>query len=126
MRYQKFILLFFVAASALIGLTLRSATEAMLTLVQYSNYLLLDLVPLSTLIGLVGCVLSFFILMRNTIAVGFTNEVIEELGEVTWPDRDETTRSTIIVVASSIFFASFLAFSDFIWAKVTDIFLFTG
>ena len=57
--------------------------------------------------------------------VSVTDEVISELRKVTWPDREETFRSTAVVVATSLFLALVLAGFDWLWGSLTSAFLFT-
>jgi len=51
--------------------------------------------------------------------------VVSELKRVTWPTREETIGNTGIVVGATLFFATLLASYDFLWAKLTGIFLYT-
>ena len=55
----------------------------------------------------------------------YINETIGELRKVTWPDREETLRSTMVVVATSLFLAGVLAGFDWLWGSRTSAFLFT-
>ena len=122
---QRFIYLTFIVGAILIGLTLRSATVSVLSGLGSPDTMVADLLPMSVLIGAAGAVLSFFIALRNAQAVSFTEQVIVELAKVTWPDREETINSSMVVIVATLFMAGSLAFFDYIWAQVTGLFLFT-
>jgi preprotein translocase subunit SecE len=70
-------------------------------------------------------ILSFFMLNRHSKVVSFTDEVLNELRKVTWPDKDETVHGTVVVVGLTLFIASALGIYDYVWAEVTQIVLFS-
>ena len=53
----------------------------------------------------------------------FLSEVIVELKKVTWPDWNETRRSTLIVMVFTVVLAGFLWVSDKLWAFLTGLLL---
>lgn len=69
--------------------------------------------------------ISFLILNRHPKVVSFTDEVISELQKVTWPEKDETVHSTVVVIGLTLFIAAALASYDYVWAEVTQMVLFT-
>lgn len=68
----------------------------------------------------------YIALMRNTQVVQFSDEVIEELSKVTWPEKDETVNSTVVVVGVTLFIAAALGLYDYVWAEVTQVVLYTA
>lgn len=70
-------------------------------------------------------VISFFMLNRHSKVVSFTDEVLNELRKVTWPDKDETVHGTVVVVGLTLFIAAALGIYDYVWAEVTQIVLFS-
>jgi preprotein translocase subunit SecE len=48
----------------------------------------------------------------------FLREVRAELKKVTWPNRNEVTSTTIVVIAATIFFGFYLFFMDIIFSWV--------
>ena len=80
----------------------------------------------SALIGLVCALVCFIVLIRHKGAVQFTDATVTELARTTWPDREETLRSTTVVLVTTTFIALSLAVFDFVWKRVANIFLFTG
>ena len=125
MNNQRFIVLSFLAAAAVSGLTITSASEAILASMGIADADMFGLLPRSGVSGIVGGIVTFMILVRNQAAVTFTGESIVELAKVTWPDREETVRSSNIVIGVTFFIAGCLAFYDFIWKRVANLFLFT-
>jgi preprotein translocase SecE subunit len=123
--YQRFIYLVFLSTGAVAGLTVKSASVAAFALLGRPDSLMGGLVPLSTGISLLVGGAIFVALLRNTEAVIFTDESITELAKVVWPGRDETTNSTMVVIVSTLILAGSLAFFDFVWARVTETFLYT-
>jgi preprotein translocase SecE subunit len=72
-------------------------------------------------IGLV----TFVVLNRHPKVVSFSDASITALREVVWPDRGETFKFTNIVIAVTLFIALALGLYDYLWAEITQIFLFT-
>lgn len=124
MPNQRFIVLTFIALAVALGATLRSATVSVLLWTGNADPMIADLVAASGLAGVLGGLLSFFLLLWNRAAVQFTDEVIGELAKVTWPTREETVSASITVVVTTAIFLASLAIFDTLWARVTEVFLF--
>ena len=125
MNNQRYITLTFLAAAAIIGITVRSAAVEGIAIAGWADPLFLNLIQLSVIISIVSGVVSFFVLLRNKPAVSFVDEVVVEMRKIFWPDREETINSTTVVIISCFIITVSLATFDFIWAKVTSIFLFS-
>ena len=125
MENQRAVAVLFMIGGALVGVFFRSLTIAIMTFRVLEDPMIAGIAPLSTLIGVVSGVIGFLVLLRNTAATTFVDSVVSELLRVTWPTRDETFSNTGIVIGSTVFFASLLAVYDFVWAKLTEIFLYT-
>jgi preprotein translocase subunit SecE len=67
----------------------------------------------------------FFMLNRHPKVISFTDEVINELRKVTWPDKDETVHGTVVVIGLTLFIAAVFGIYDYVWAEVTQIVLFS-
>jgi len=52
-----------------------------------------------------GGVLFFILALRKESWTSFVDSVITELAEVTWPDREETTKNTTTVIVTTLVFA---------------------
>jgi preprotein translocase SecE subunit len=125
MSNQRFIVLAFLSGAVAFGLTVVRVAEAVFAALGVGDADVMGLMARSDLVGIVGAVVTFLVLMRHQAAVTFTAETITELAKVTWPDREETVRSTSVVIAATVFVATCLAVYDFVWKRVANVFLFT-
>ncbi len=71
----------------------------------------------STVIGLV----SAFFLYRNHKAQSTVRGICEELSRVTWPSREETWNSTVVVMVASAIAAVYTGAFDALWSYLTDL-----
>lgn len=126
MKNQKYIISTFLGAAALVGFAVRGLLSPLLARFEIGDPELLGFINGTSLMGIVVGVVVFFTLNRNRSAYAFTDEAVAELRKVTWPDKDDTVRSTAVVVGTTLFIALTLAAYDFAWARVTSVFLFTG
>jgi preprotein translocase subunit SecE len=76
---------------------------------------------LVTVASVVGGIIATVFLYRNPSSHTFATEISEELAKVSWPTRQETSNSTIVVVVTSIICAIMLFLFDTIWSSVTDL-----
>jgi preprotein translocase subunit SecE len=60
---------------------------------------------------------------RRSFSFRFVGEAFSELRRVTWPNREETTRLTIMVIAVSAAVGVFLGLVDLIFSQLFDIVL---
>ncbi|MBN1335705.1 MAG: preprotein translocase subunit SecE [Deltaproteobacteria bacterium] len=126
MSNQRYIILTFVSGAIVLGLTTNSAVSELLAALGWPDPLLLGIVAASTVVGVLAGVVTFVVLLRNQKAVSFTDEVIVEVRKVFWPKREEVVNATTVVLATSGIIGLSLAFYDFVWAKVTNLFLYTS
>jgi preprotein translocase SecE subunit len=122
---QRSVTALFIIGGLLAGVFFRSLTVAVMAYAVLEDPLLAGVAPLSTLLGVIAGVVALFVLLRNEKATAFTDSVVNELRRVTWPSREETLGNTGIVVGATVFFATLLSSYDFLWAKLTGIFLYT-
>lgn len=125
MDNRKYIVMAFLAVAALIGLAARGLTIPMLALLEVGDPQILGTLEGTSLLGLGMGVVSFLVLNRHPAAYSFADEVVTELRKVTWPDKDETVRSTSVVVGFAISMAVAITLYDFVWGRLTSMFLFT-
>ena len=124
MRNQKYIIMAFLSAGVLLGFSVRGLAIPLLARMEVNDPMLLGLINGTSLAGLVAGVLTFLVLNRHPLVVRFTNECVSELRRVTWPDREETIRSTTVVIGTTLFVALMLAFYDYAWGAITRALLF--
>jgi preprotein translocase subunit SecE len=72
---------------------------------------------ISAAIGLGGAIALY----RNERVHTLVTEVVTELAKVTWPTREETYVSTIVVIVTSLIAAAVVGAFDFVWSFVTDL-----
>lgn len=125
MQNQRLVTLVFLIGGIAVGVLVRSATRALLPLAGLEDPLLLDLAPMSLLLGVGSAVVGFFGLMRHERSSTFVDSVIGELSVVTWPSREETMNNTGVVVGATVFFAALLAVYDFAWARLSELVLYS-
>ena len=125
MRHQRFVLLSFTIAAILVGLVVQAACVSAMAQFAWPDYRVGGLLNVSSLLALAGGGVMFIACIRNRQWIRFTDEVIGELLQVTWPTRDETVRASTTVVLTTIFTAAVLAMYDLIWKNLADLVLFT-
>ncbi len=124
MENQRAVAVLFIIGGVLAGVFSRSLAIAVMAYAALEDVLVVG-VAMSTLIGLVVGAVTIGVLLRHAVATAFTDSVLEELKLVTWPSREETFSNTGIVVGATLFFAALLSTYDFMWAKLTGLFLYT-
>ena len=76
---------------------------------------------LANLIGFVITALVGIFLWKNENINTASHEVVDELRKVTWPDKEETQTSTIVVIVSTVIFAVVFALFDLVWKWATSL-----
>ena len=125
MKNQKYIVMILLALSFLVAISIKGLTVPVLAKYEIGDPLLFNSLNSTTIGALVIGVASFVLLNRHPLIVGFTNEVVTELRTVFWPDKEETIRSTTVVIGVTLFIAFMLGLYDYVWAEITQLLLFT-
>jgi preprotein translocase subunit SecE len=60
-------------------------------------------------------------LYRNERVHTLVTDVVTELAKVTWPTRQETYVSTVVVIVTSLIAAAIVGAFDFVWSFFTDL-----
>ena len=55
-----------------------------------------------------------------------STEIVGELSKVTWPNRKETSASTVVVIITSCIAAMILGLFDMFWSWITDYIYYSG
>lgn len=76
---------------------------------------------LSTLLGLVITLSALIFCVRNPTIMTLSDEVVTELRKVSWPTRQESYYSTLVVIVLVLIMAAVLGLFDAIWLKITDL-----
>jgi len=121
---QKYILLGFLGTAAFLGFAIRGLVVPLLARLDVVDPVFGPLAG-TDFLGLVCGVVIFLGMNRHQKVYSFTDESVTELRKVTWPGKDESIRSTTVVIVTTFFIAATLAFYDYVWGRVTKVFLFT-
>jgi preprotein translocase subunit SecE len=62
-----------------------------------------------------------YALYQNMRVRDFAFEVVSEMSKVTWPTRDETWYSTLVVIGASFVAAVYTGLLDALWSALTDL-----
>lgn len=112
---QKWVSLSFVVFSGIVGFvlfTFLSQISQAYDLEARYQQMVWVVRGVALVVGL-GLFIGFY---RSDAANQFMNEVIVELGRVSWPTRQETTKGTIVVVIFCIICGLILGALDTLWA----------
>jgi preprotein translocase subunit SecE len=72
---------------------------------------------IAAVIGLGGAIALY----RNERVHTLVTDVVTELAKVTWPTRQETYVSTVVVIVTSLIAAAIVGAFDFVWSFFTDL-----
>lgn len=70
--------------------------------------------------ALVGAIIGLYYYKKEETN-RFAHEVVGELQNVTWPDREETWKQTVVVIITSIIASVVLFAFDQAWSSLTDL-----
>jgi preprotein translocase subunit SecE len=82
---------------------------------------MLSIIHVSSLVGLVGGVITFVVLFKHPRMTPFSLDVIKEIKKVTWPTIPETRAATLVVIVLVIIISLVLGLFDFIFANLTNL-----
>lgn len=73
---------------------------------------------LAQVFGIVMGVATFILVLKNSKAMGYLNDVYGELVKVAWPDKDAILKSTIGIIIGVAILAGLFVLVDFIVQKL--------
>lgn len=118
MEHQRSVAFIFAVAAAGAGHLVFSAANEMNERMAL-GYPSTGLIAAAVVVGVV----TFLFAMRREAWSTFVDSVVGELIQVSWPTREETTRNTVVVVVSTLVFATILFVFGEIAEQVTRTFL---
>jgi preprotein translocase SecE subunit len=124
MSNQRYITLAFIIGAVIVWAAMRSATVEIMASAGIPDPQILN-INSTSIVAVVSAIVAFIVLLRNTRAVTFVDEVVVELRKMFWPKREETVNSTTVVLIATISLSVAIALYDFLWAKITSTFLFS-
>ena len=123
----KFNIATFLSISFLIAVSAKGILEVLLLRSEdFGDPIIFGPFRFSLLVSIVLFWACFLTMSRNQAISRFTDQSWTELRTVTWPERAETIRSTVVVIAVTLFIAFMLGLYDFVWTKVASETLFAG
>ena len=125
MAHWRFVMLTFVVGALLVGVTLNAASSSMVAQFALQNTRVFGLLSVTSLVAIVGAAGSFAYLIRSRQSLLFTDEIMQELAKVAWPNREETLRASTTVVVTTLLVAGLLGVYDLCWKNLADLILFT-
>ena len=125
MNNQKHIIMTLLGIAFLVAISIRGLALPILAKFEIGDVMIGNMISASSLGAIVLGVVSFVFFNRNKAVVNFTNESWTELRKVFWPGKEETVRSTTVVIGVTLFIAFMLGLYDYVWAEITQVFLFT-
>ncbi len=124
MYYYRYVVLVLIAASTLVGIALRSGLSAGFAQFGLADDRIGGLVATTTAVSVVVAVSLFVIGLRSVRFLTFVDEVVAELGRVTWPTRQEAVRAAATVVVTAGFLALVISVYDVIWKNLANLILY--
>jgi preprotein translocase SecE subunit len=121
---QRYILMGFLGTAAFLGFAIRGLLVPLLARIEVVDPAIGPLLG-TDLLGLTVGIVTFLGMNRHAKVYSFSDESITELRKVTWPTKEEAIRSTTVCIITTFFIAATLAFYDYVWGRVTKVFLFT-
>jgi preprotein translocase SecE subunit len=121
---QRYILMGFLGTAAFLGFAIRGLLVPLLARIEVVDPAIGPLLG-TDLLGLTVGIVTFLGMNRHAKVYSFSDESITELRKVTWPTKEEAIRSTTVCIITTLFIAATLAFYDYVWGRVTKVFLFT-
>lgn len=125
MENQRLVTLLYVVAGLSGGVLVRSAGTQVVAYQSFEDPVLLGIMSLTTLLGVIGGILTFALLTRNAKANEFADSSISEMSKVTWPGRDETVNNTGLVVGAAVGFGALMFVYDYSWSAITTFALYS-
>lgn len=91
-----------------------------LTAVIWEQFAEPDMTIVSAVAAIIG-ILGAFLLYRDSRVNALSHEVVGELSKVTWPTKQETYVSTVVVIVTSLIAAVYTGLMDALWSAFTDL-----
>lgn len=120
-RILGFVLL---AVSLLVWLVLRQFFGWSLAAAGAGNPILLGVASVGAVLAALAVVASVAAVWRSERTLGFLLEVVDEMGRVVWPTRQETQDSTLVVLLTVVVMSLVLWAFDVVWIELSNFVLY--
>jgi preprotein translocase subunit SecE len=78
-------------------------------------------VGVATAASAVLAAVTTVVLYKHPRLAELSTDIANELAQVTWPTREETRVSTVVVIVTSVIAAALLGVFDALWSAITDL-----
>ena len=126
MENQRSVTLLFVLAGLSAGEFVYAASRDIVAFQNMEDPVLAGVVSVTTLLGLVAGVGTFFYVNRHVKANEYVQSAVAELKRITWPNREDTVNNTGIVIGAALGFGLLMFVYDFGWSTITTYTLYSG
>ncbi|HJL41442.1 MAG TPA: preprotein translocase subunit SecE [Myxococcales bacterium LLY-WYZ-16_1] len=119
---QRYVIFAFLVGAVLVWTTLAQLLGGIAFLADIPDPPILgERFTVTTAIGLGVAAVAFVVALAMRRPREFSSEVVTELRQVTWPDRKEIQRSTVVVIVTTLVVSMLLGVFDFLWAQLTSL-----
>lgn len=119
---KKWILLSYTIISVLVWITFAKFFNSIFSWFNINDINILGpQFKLSTLIGLLITLGALIFCVKSPTIMTLSDEIIIELRKVSWPTKQETYYSTLVVIVTVLIMAVILGIFDAVWLKVTNL-----
>jgi preprotein translocase SecE subunit len=122
--YYRYVVLVLIAFATFLGIAARAGLSAGFAQFGLADDLIGGVIGTTTLLSILSGVTIFAVSMRSVALLTFLDEVLAELGRVTWPTRPEAVRAATTVVVTASFLAVVISIYDLIWKNLANLILF--
>ncbi len=120
---KKWIYLSFIVGALLLSWVFDQFLKLVLGYAQISNPIIMGVLPATTVGAVVAMgIFAYFYCRQEKVQV-FSGEVLQELRKVTWPSKDGSYKSTIVVLVTVIIMAAILGVFDWICNRLVALIL---
>jgi preprotein translocase SecE subunit len=122
---QRYVVLGIVAIAIIVGLALGHGFQWVWSEFGLNDPRPLGLreLPLTTLLGYAVAFAAAGFVLKHEPSRVVAGEIVDELGRVTWPSREETGHATWVVIVTVLVCSAYLGVFDAFWLWVTDLIL---
>jgi preprotein translocase subunit SecE len=120
---KKWIYLSYLGATLLCAWVLDQTLRLVAGGMRLRNPMVMGVLPATAVIAGIVMAVAAYVYFRKPKVDAFSNEVAQEMRKVTWPTKNHTYRSTIVVIVAVIVMAVILGVFDWICTKLVSLVL---
>ena len=119
---ERYVIVSILVAAMIVAMTLARGFEWIWVAAGINDPYIFGIrqLPLTALMAYVVSFGTAIFCLKNDNIRTLSNEVVDELSNVTWPSREETVQATIVVVVTVLICAAFIGLFDAVWLWLTN------